>query len=608
MFIGQLKVSRNGRSYTYHRLLESVRTDKGPRQRLVLSLGTLDLPKSEWPRLAERIEDLLNHQEQIPFGTSDLDDVAAPFAERIRHKQQRRRAQQEGHGPAKEVYPERTSSEHIRELGPEYVAHVFWQRLHCDQLLQRCGFSPRQCRLAEIQVVGRLIAPRSERGTAGWFARTALGELMPGSVATVNKDTLYRISDQLYAHRVAIENGLAARERELFALDETIILYDLSSTYFEGIAARNKKAAHGYSRDHRPDCRQVVVALVLDGDGFPKAHEVFTGNTKDENSLPHMLDSLDGRSGSIAGWPRQPTVIMDRGLATDENLNLLRARGQHYVVATQQSERHELFPQIDASRYVPVKVDAKGRTVVSGQLRRHQGELYVLCHSVARAAKDGAIRQRFEQRFEQDADKLTARVAAGRLKKPDKINQAIGRLLGRYPRVARYYTVQMHADKEGRAEVRWARKDAQQQLAEELDGTYLLRTDRTDLTEADLWKLYVLLARIERSFRYLKSNLGIRPVFHQRTERADAHIFISLLAYHLLHAIERRLQENGDHRSWPTVRDLLSTHQMVTIVHQCTDGTVVRVRRPSQPELEHREIYRALRIPATPPMPGRSRL
>ena len=286
MFIGQLKVSRNGRSYTYHRLLESVRTDKGPRQRLVLSLGTLDLPKSEWPRLAERIEDLLNHQELIPFGSCDLDQLAAPFAERIRHKQQRRRAQQEGQGPAKEVYPERSGSEHIRELGPEYVAHVFWERLHCDQLLQRCGFSQRQCRLAEIQVVGRLLAPRSERGTVGWFARTALAELMPGSVASVNKDALYRISDQLYAHRVAIETGLAARERELFALQETIILYDLSSTYFEGIAARNEKAEHGYSRDHRPDCKQVVVGLVLDGEGFPKAHEVFTGTPATPKTRP----------------------------------------------------------------------------------------------------------------------------------------------------------------------------------------------------------------------------------------------------------------------------------------------------------------------------------
>ena len=444
MFIGQLKVSRNGRSYTYHRLLESVRTAKGPRQRLVLSLGTLDLPKSEWPRLAERIEDLLNHQERVPFGTSDLDQLAAPFAERIRSKQQRQQAQRDGHGPAKEVYPARSSSELIRELGPEYVAHVFWEHLRCDRILQRCGFSQRQCRLAEIQVVGRLIAPRSELGTVGWVGRTALDELMPGSVRSVTKDALYRVSDQLYEHRVAIETELAARERELFALDETIILYDLSSTYFEGIAARNEKAEHGYSRDHRPDCKQVVIGLVLDGEGFPKAHEVFTGNTKDENSMARMLDSLDCRTSGAAGWPSQPTVIMDRGLATDENLELLRKRGQHYIVTTSQSERHELFPKIDRARYVPVKLDRKGKVVVCGQLRRHQGELYVLCHSAARASKDRAIRQRFEQRLEQDADKLKVRVAAGRLKKPEKINRALGRLLGRYPRVARYYTLQLH--------------------------------------------------------------------------------------------------------------------------------------------------------------------
>ena len=606
MFIGQLKVTRNGRSYTYHRLLQSVRTDNGPRQRLILSLGTLTLPKSEWPRLAERIHDLLNHQEVIPFGASDLDQLAAPFAERIRHKLQRQQAQQGDPGPAKEVYPKRSSSEHLRELGPEYVAHVFWEQLHCDRMLQRQGFSERQCRLAEIQVVGRLVAPRSERGTVGWFARTALAELMPGSVHTVNKDRLYRISDKLYEHRVAIEAELAARERELFTLQETIILYDLSSTYFEGLAANNEKAARGYSRDHRPDRKQVVVGLVLDGEGFPKAHEVFKGNTKDETTMARMLDSLDRRISVRSGGGA--TVVMDRGLATDENLAVLRKRGQHYIVTTEQSQRRELFPEIDSSGYVPVKVNRKGKIVVSGQLRRHQGELYVLCYSEARAAKDRAIRERFAHLFEQDAKKLRARVAAGRLKKPEKIDQAIGRLLGRYPRVARYYTVQLHTADEGQAEVRWGRKEEAQVAAEELDGTYLLRTDRTDLAEAEVWKLYVLLARIERSFRYLKSTLGLRPVFHQRSARVDAHIFISLLAYHLLHAIERRLQESGDHRSWPTIRDLLTTHQMVTIVHRCTDGTVSRLRCPSQPELAAREIYRALRIPATPPIRGRSRL
>ena len=214
--------------------------------------------------------------------------------------------------------------------------------------------------------------------------RTALGELMPGSVRSVTKDGLYRVSDQLYEHRVAIETELAARERELFALDETIILYDLSSTYFEGIAAGNEKAEHGYSRDHRGDCKQVVIGLVLDGEGFPKAHEVFTGNTKDENSLAGMLDSLDCRTAGAAGWPSQPTVIMDRGLATDDNLKLLRKRGHHYIVTTSQSERRELFPEIDRARYVPVKVNAKGKVVVSGQLRRHQGEVYVLSATAPR--------------------------------------------------------------------------------------------------------------------------------------------------------------------------------------------------------------------------------
>ena len=606
MFIGQVKVSRNGRSYTYHRLLESVRTDSGPRQRLILSLGTLDLPKSEWPRLAERIEDLLNHQELIPFGAGDLDELAAPFAERIGHKQQRQRAQHGDQGPTKQVYPERSSSEHLRELGPQHVAHMFWEQLHCDQILKGQGFSERQCRLAEIQVVARLVAPSSELSTVSWFARSALDELMPGAAMSLNKDRLYRISDRLYAHRAAIERELAARERELFALEETIILYDLSSTYFEGVAANNEKAAHGYSRDHRSDRKQVVVGLVLDGEGFPKAHEVFAGNTKDQHTLAQMLDSLQHRMGGLAEG--RATVVMDRGLATDENVALLRERGHHYIVTTKQSERQELFGEVDKTRFEPVKVDEQGQTTVSAQLRRHAGELYVLCYSAARESKDRAIRERFARRFEEDAEKLKKRVAAGRLKNPEKINQAIGRLRERYPRVGRYYTLRMDTDKDGRAHVGWARDEAAQVLAEELDGTYLLRTDRTELAQADVWKLYVMLSRIERSFRYLKSSLGVRPVFHQRSERVDAHIFISVLAYHLLHAIERRLQENGDHRSWPTVRDLLATHQMVTIVHRCTDGTVLRIRRPSQPELAHRTIYQALRIPATPPTHGRNRM
>ena len=269
---------------------------------------------------------------------------------------------------------------------------MFWEQLHCDQILKGQGFSERQCRLAEIQVVARLVAPSSELSTVSWFARSALDELMPGAAMSLNKDRLYRISDRLYAHRAAIERELAARERELFALEETIILYDLSSTYFEGVAANNEKAAHGYSRDHRSDRKQVVVGLVLDGEGFPKAHEVFAGNTKDQHTLAQMLDSLQHRMGGLAEG--RATVVMDRGLATDENVALLRERGHHYIVTTKQSERQELFGEVDKTRFEPVKVDEQGQTTVSAQLRPPCGGSCTCCatarHARARIGRSGS--------------------------------------------------------------------------------------------------------------------------------------------------------------------------------------------------------------------------
>lgn len=590
MFIRQAKIRRGGKIYVYHRLIESVRTAQGPRQRLVMSLGTLDLPKSEWPLLAERIEDFLRHQQRIPFGSYQLDERALEYAERIRDKQLRNAAKTAPRGETKEVYVTESESEQVRELGLEYVADCLWRELGLDRILAGVGFSEKQCRLAEIEVIGRLVAPRSELGTVSWFGRTALGEIMDTRPGTLNEDKLYRLSDRLHRNREAIEAKLAARERELFSLDETIVLYDLTSTYFEGEAGGNEKAERGYSRDHHPAEKQVVVGLVLDGDGFPKAHEVFRGNTRDRDTLGAILDALENRLGTTGG----ATVVVDRGLSSEENLTLIRERGHHYIVTTRQRERGEIFPEVEPEQFRPVKHDRHAQVSVSAQVQRRGDEVFVLCHSSGREAKDRAIRERFATRFEEDAQRLSARVAAGRLKDPEKINQAIGRLKERYPRVARYYAVELHTDATGAPQVQWSRRDDAVEAAAERDGTYLIRTDRSDLSEEQIWKLYVTLSRIERSFRYLKSELGLRPVFHQTTARVEGHIFISLLAYHLLRVIERRLGDQGDRRSWPTIRDILSTHQMVTIVHQCTDGSVVRLRKASTPEQVHREIYSRL--------------
>jgi transposase len=595
MYIRQAKIKRSGRTYLYQRLIESVRTPNGPRQRLIMSLGTLSVPKSEWHLLAQRIEDFLKKQESLPFGSYPVDELAKKFAERIERKQlKKQRSRALVGGEVKEVYVDETSVDQARELGPGYVGHAFWKRLEMERILKEIGFTEKQCRLSELQVVGRLVSPRSELGTVGWFGRTALDELMGSSFGSgMNEDLLYRLSDKLYEKREEIEVRLAQRERELFSLDETIILYDLTSTYFEGLALGNEKARHGYSRDHRPDQKQVVIGLVLDREGFPKAHAVFEGNKRDPETLGGMLDTLENRIEE-----KKVTVVMDRGLATEENLEMIRGRGHTYIVATRQSEREKLFPKVDENQFEALGEDQECE--VQGQVRRLEDEVVVLCYSKKREAKDRAIRERFQKRFEEDAEKLKRRVATDKLKNEQKINQAIGRLKERYPRVARYYDLELNVRGMGQREFQWALREENVEKAEQLDGMYVLRTNRLELTDKEIWSLYVMLTRVERSFRYLKSTLGIRPVFHQKASRVESHIFISLLAYHLLHAIERQLQEHGDTRSWQTINDILSTHVVVTITYQATDGTVYKIRRPTRAEYDHELIYSRLGLGSTP--------
>lgn len=596
MYIRQAKIKRGNCIYTYHRLIESVRTQKGPRQRLVMSLGTLEVPKSEWSLLAERIEEFLKRQESLPFGSYKVDELAREFAERIERKQLRKQSEASVGGEVGEVYLDKTEADHSRELGPEYVGHSFWKRLGMDSILRELGFTEKQCLLCELQVVGRLVCPRSELGTVGWFGRTALDELLGGRLKGLNEDLLYRVSDRLYKNREEIEMRLTQRERELFSLDETIILYDLTSTYFEGLALGNEKAEYGYSRDHRPDQKQVVVGLVLDREGFPKAHTVFKGNTRDPETLAGILDRLEKRVEE----EKRATVVMDRGLATEKNLEMVHGRGYTYIVATRQREREKWFPEIEKDQFVALRENEKGEVEVEGQVRRLEDEVVVLCYSKRREAKDGAIRERFRGRFEEDAGSLQKRVESGKLKNEKKIHQAIGRLRERYPRVARYYDLDLVAGEGGGWKFRWAVKKEDVQKDEDRDGMYVLRTNRVDLSDREIWSLYVMLTRVENSFRYLKSTLGIRPVFHQKAHRVESHIFISILAYHLLHAIERQLQEHGDTRSWPTIRDILSTHDVVTIVHKGTNGKVYKIRKAINAEREQEEIYKKLRLSSTP--------
>ncbi len=578
-----------GKTYHNYLLVESVATPKGPRQRVICSLGALAPgPKDEWLGTARRLHAALAGQ------TALVPDAAVDaLAARVRAP----RPRPAGSGPGVRIDPDRVTFEDEREAGPVHVGHQMWRLLQLDRILADAGLSRRAQLLTEVMTLNRLVHPASEHAMPDWIRRTALADILGMDFASLADDALYRNLDRLHPQRVAIEQALAARERMLFNLDDTIYLYDLTSTYFEGQCPRNAQAKRGYSRDHRPDCKQVVIGLVLDRDGFPKAHEVFAGNRQDQTTVADMLTRLEERTGRGGG----ATVVVDRGMAFAENLAQIRARGHHYLVAARYPERgaHQDAFANDADWTEVVRVPSprnpgQKKTRVLIKRQTVGDEVHILCRSDARVEKDRAIRDKHEQRRLADLRKLQARVAQGRLREASKVQEAIGRLKERYPRVARYYAITYDT---ATPTVRWTEQTEKKTAASTLDGTYLLKTDRQDLADDEIWHLYILLTRVEAAFRALKSPLMERPIFHHLEHRVQTHIFLCVLAYHLLVAIEKRCLDYGWHTSWATLREQLSTHQVATVLLPTIDGRILKIRRASTPDEVHREIYRVLQLP-----------
>ena len=591
MYLRKTVKQYKGKSYVNHLLVESVATPRGPRQKLICSLGSLaPAPREDWLRLAHKLEAAVAGQ--LPLGTEP-----APAPGLVARVRRGRRAARPRPAAGVVVDPERVTTEEAREAGPVHVGHQVWRQLGLDGILRGAGLSDRACLLTEAMTLNRLIFPCAEHAMPDWMRRTALGDILGADFATLADDALYRNLDRLHPQRVPIERELAERERTLFPLDGTLYLYDLTSTYFEGQAKRNPQAKRGYSRDKRPECKQVLVGLVLDRDGFPQAHEVFEGNRQDRSTLDDMLAQLERRTGKRP----EATVVVDRGLAYDENLAQIRARGYHYLVAGRPEARTpwlETFEEADGwaelLRTPSPRHPAQRKTRVQIKRRPAGDEVVILCRSEGREAKDRAIRETHEQRLLADLQALQVRIAGGRLKGPAKIHQAIGRLQERYPRVARYYRLG-YAEPEQR--LTWEEDVAKKAVAATLDGGYVLRTDRQDLTADEIWRTYILLTRVEAAFRAMKSPLLERPIFHQLEHRTQTHIFLCVLAYHLLVTIEKRFLDQGIHTSWWTLREELGTHQVVTVVLPTASGRTLKIRKGTTPEPRHREIYKTLGVP-----------
>lgn len=614
MFIRKCVKTVKGKKYVNHLLVESINTPGGPRQKVICSLGNLDPgPAEKWVRVAKNIEKALGGQLDI-----EADPLAEQIVERIKLKEnagiQARELEPEG-DRWQTVDTENFSVDKAREAGPVHVGHQMWKKLRIAEVLAAAGLDEKTCLLTEIMTINRLVEPSSELATVEWISRTALPDILGQEAQILSPSTLYRNMDRLHEHREKIERDLAEIERNLFNLKDTILLYDLTSTYFEGRAEKNEKAKHGYSRDHRPDCKQVVIGMVVDDEGFPKAHEVFAGNRSDSTTVEEILTAIDKRLGRaqeqlVETTGEVPMVVVDRGMASDDNLAQIKARHYHYVVAARHDERDKLFDEFEDTsdwklviRETSVTNSYQRKTRIRVKRGKPGEETRILCISDERVEKDRAIRNKQESRLLADLRKLEKRVQEGRLTDPNKVHEAIGRLKERYPRVARYYKMTFHQDSR---QFVWCEDTEKRARALELDGSYLLKTDREDLSEEEIWKLYSLLTRIEAAFRDLKGPIGERPVFHQTEKRVETHIFICVLAYHLLVAIEKMFRDRNVHVSWETARKDLRSHQVVTTTLPAKNGRLLKIRKDTKPEPVHSAIYRLLQIPERAISPHRT--
>jgi transposase len=597
MYIRKSSRTAKGKTYFNYVLVESVLTPKGPRQKVICSLGDLrPRPQAEWLALAHKLTSALS-------GQADLLAAQAPDPELQELVAKVQSAQLPSFAPVSNtdllaVHVDQVRAEESREAGPVHVGYQFWLRLGLDGILAQAGLNERTRQLTCAMTLNRLIHPASELAMPDWIRSTALADILQVDFQDLAEDALYRNLDKLHKQRVTIEAALAEREKTLFSLDQTVFLYDVTSTFFEGLALANPKAKRGYSRDHRSDCKQVLIGLAVNRDGFPLAHEVFAGNRHDSTTLEEMLTALEKRVGLHPGQ----TVVVDRGMSGEENLTKIVAKKLHYLVAEPYGARGDWVEEFENNEdFVEVKREPsptnpfQRKSTIRVKMRRVDGETHVLCLSSERKGKDRAIREAHEKKLLVDLEKLSKRVkkGKGRGTKPSEVLESIGRLKERYSRVARYY--RMEYDSQTKV-FHYSLDEAKRVGAEKLDGSYLLKTDREDLSADETWRIYTLLTQAEAAFRTLKSPLGERPIFHHKEGRVEAHIFLCVLSYHLLMSIEKTLLDAGVHTSWATVRETLKTHQVNTIVLPTDGGMVLRIRQGTTPDPAHRELYQKLHI------------
>ncbi len=555
MYLRRCYRRKDGKRHAYWALVESYRTNRGPRQRVVAWLGVMD----ERGRLGVK-----RCAEKQPGYQTGLFTRTEP--EWV------------------EVDVKRVRVERSRKFGGPWLGRELLRRLELDRFLEEKLPNGREeipwSAMAMILILGRLCEPSSELHLAEHlYEASALSDLLGVPEEKVNEDRLYRALDTLLPCKKALEKLLKERLGELFDLDYDLLLYDITSTYFEGQAEGNPQAQRGYSRDHRPDCKQVNIALVVSRCGMPLGYEVFAGNRHDATTLEEIvahMEELYGRAGRV--W------IMDRGLASEKNVRFLRAGGRRYILGTAKNSLRKFERELLSEDWKQVHEGLEVRLVPAPDGE----EVFILCRSAERQAKEQAMHERFEKRIEEGLVKIA--VSCGkRRQKSGAVERRVGRLLERNTRAARLFDVHVEVDAQGFTQLRWTKVESWREWARWSEGCYLLRSNVTDWTPEELWRAYVQLTEAEAAFRVHKSDLQIRPVWHHREHRVGAHILVCFLAYVLWKTLAASCRHAGLGHEPRQVFEELSEITLVDVVLPTRQGVEVRKRCISQPT-EHQRI------------------
>jgi transposase len=598
MFLRKSVTRRNGKTYCYWQLAETVRTPQGIRQRVVAHLG--DLAKydaGQWRALAERL------------GKPDLAEKLSRhvLVDSPRRGRPPNTLRLDSEGPESAVLPVRldgVSWEDPRSYGDVFAGLEMWRRSGLGDMIEQTrgarGIGDAAGRWLALNVVARLVRPRSELETARWAKTTALPELLGVKAEEITKDRLYRSLDDAWSLKADIEKHLKGEGQGLFDQRYEVLLYDLSSTYFEGRVEGVSKAKRGYSRDHRSDCKQIVFAVAVTPEGWPLSYETYEGNIHDDKTLPGLLEKLEKRFGKPravqVGQEPERITVMDRGLLTQQNLDLLRNNQYGYVLAERRGRGAAWYwKRGQEDRWEVIRRDGEGQPQIEVQEIGTDGpDRLILVRSAGCRRKEEGIHNRVIRRLREDLDALTRRVEEGRLKDANKITRRLGRLEERHGALWKWVEVHVVRESEDRCRLRWKIRMDIEEAVRRSEGVYLLRTNVPNRNATCLWEDYTRLTVVESVFRSLKHDLRIRPICHHKEGRVEGHLLLSLLAYVLYWILEREHRRRGGTMTGRQLLQLLGQIQLGTIRLRTKGGQPLCLKRVSTPGRELAAVLHTL--------------